>query len=109
PFLISARFCASLIEGAVIRTYSHPASIILMLCSTEPAVSIVSTVVMDCKRIGCSPPKGIVPTRTSRVLNLEYWVMELQYFPAKELISAALMNKNLHKNKLFLKEKAPIR
>jgi len=70
---------------------------------------MVSTVVMDCNRIGCSPPKGIAPTGTSLVLNLEYWVMELQYFPAKDLISAALMNKNLNKNKLFLRENAPIR
>ena len=32
--------------------YSQPASIMRMLCSTDPTVSIVSMVVMDCTRIG---------------------------------------------------------
>jgi len=53
--------------GAVMRTYSQPASTILMVCSTEPNVSIVSIVVIDWnpdgmitahgQRYRCSPPR----------------------------------------------------
>ena len=51
-FLISARFSASFLLGAVMRTSSQPASIMRMLCATVAAVSIVSVVVMLCTRMG---------------------------------------------------------
>ncbi len=46
-FFISSRFFASLILGAVILTYSQPASTILIVCSTVAIVFIVSVVVID--------------------------------------------------------------
>ena len=38
--------------GAVMRTYSQPAATMRSVCSTEPSVSMVSTVVMLCTRMG---------------------------------------------------------
>ena len=58
---------ASLIEGAVIRTTSHPASYNSITCLTVLTVSIVSVVVIDWIRIGFVPPIPISPTITSRV------------------------------------------
>src|SRR5690606_9730412 len=84
-FLILARFSASLILGAVMRTYSQPASTIRMVCSTEPNVSMVSTVVILWIRIGLSPPIGTLPTVTSRVKNRLYVVFELQYPPGRTI------------------------
>jgi hypothetical protein len=52
--LISARFSASFLLGAVMRTSSQPASIMRMLWATVAAVSIVSVVVMLCTRMGLS-------------------------------------------------------
>jgi hypothetical protein len=49
-------------------------------CSTVAIVSIVSVVVIDCTRIGLSPPSGTLPIFTSLVLYLEYPVKLLQYF-----------------------------
>ncbi len=57
-FRMFSRFWASFTLGAVIRTYSQPASTMRIVCSTEPSVSIVSTVVIDCTRIGYSLPIG---------------------------------------------------
>ena len=77
-FLIFIRFSASRLLGAVIRTNSDPAFIILIDCSTVPSVSIVSVVVIDCNRIGLFPPIANDPTFTSLVLNREYSVKLLQ-------------------------------
>ena len=63
------RFKASFLLGAVKRTISQPASIILMDCATDFSVSIVLVVVMDCKQRGFSPPIKTVPIRTSLVLR----------------------------------------
>src|ERR1035437_3221044 len=78
-FLILRRFSASNLPGAVILTYSHPASTIRIDCSTVAIVFIVSVVVIDCIRIGLPAPKGISPTKTSWVLYLEFFVKLLQY------------------------------
>src|SRR5690606_25669760 len=74
-----SRFCASLTLGAVILTYSQPDSIMRIACSTEPCVSMVSIVVIDCTRIGLSPPKGTPPILTSIVFRLLYRTRSLQY------------------------------
>ena len=65
--LIAARFSASFLLGAVMRTSSQPASIMRMLWATVAAVSSVSVVVMLCSLIGLSPPMPMPPIRTSRV------------------------------------------
>ena len=69
--LISARFWASFILGAVILIYSQPDSIMRIDCSTVALVSIVFVVVMDWIRIGLRPPSGVSPIKTSRVLYRE--------------------------------------
>ena len=46
-FLMTAKLFASLILGAVIRTYSQPASTMRMVCATVAMVSMVSVVVID--------------------------------------------------------------
>ena len=74
------KFSASFLLGAVILTNSQPALIILIDSSTVAIVSIVSVVVIDCTLIGLFPPKPSLPTITSRVLNRENEVNELQYF-----------------------------
>src|SRR5690606_33926101 len=76
---MTSRFWASLMLGAVRRTYSHPDSIIRIHCSTDPGVSLVYTVVMDCNSTGLSPPSGTSPILTSMVLRLLYRMILLQY------------------------------
>ena len=60
------RFSASFTPGAVIRTYSQPASIMRIDCSTVARVSMVLVVVMDCTRTGWFPPSGRLPMFTIR-------------------------------------------
>src|SRR5665213_724721 len=88
-FFMFSKFCASFKLGAVMRTYSQPASIMRMDCSTVAIVSNVFVVVMDCKRIGFSPPIGTSPIVTTRVFQREYFVSELQY-GRKEFIAAKI-------------------
>ena len=64
---MSPKRSASFLLGAVMRTNSQPASIIRMLWATVPGTSMVSVVVMDCTRMGLSPPNANAPMRTSRV------------------------------------------
>src|SRR5690606_15789074 len=90
---INRRFSASLILGAVILTYSHPASTIRIVCSIDPCVSIVSMVVILWMRIGLSAPIGTSPILTSRVLNRLYVVFELQYIPGIMLVFFVFMPK----------------
>jgi len=65
--LISARFSASRCEGAVTRAISQPARARRSICAAVANVSIVSVLVIDCRRMGLAPPIPTSPTRTSRV------------------------------------------
>ena len=73
-----SRLAASFRLGAVIRTSSQPASIILIDCAMLPSVSMVSIVVIDCRRMGLLPPIPTVPTITSRVALRLYSYSDVQ-------------------------------
>src|SRR4051812_41935513 len=88
-FLITSRFFASFMLGAVILTSSQPALIIRMLCSTVPTVSIVSVVVMLCSLMGFAAPSLRSPIITSLVKNREYAVKLLLYFFEKFIESTS--------------------
>ena len=64
--------------GAVIRTISQPTSASAIDCRTVAATSWVSDVVIDCTRIGWTPPTPTSPTRTSRVGRRTVWKREVQ-------------------------------
>ncbi len=61
------RFLESLIDGAVIRRISQPASMIGTASLTQASVFIVSLMSIVCTRTGLSPPTPTLPTLTSRV------------------------------------------
>jgi hypothetical protein len=64
---ISCRHSASLAVGAVMRINSQPAFHNSSVCSTVASMSLVLVVVIDCTRIGLSPPMMRFPTRTGSV------------------------------------------
>src|SRR6266700_3380951 len=70
---ISPNARASAILGAVMRTISHPASIMRMDWATVASTSVVGVVVMDWRRMGLSPPTPTWPTMTVRVFRRLYW------------------------------------
>ena len=69
PSEMAPNASASRLLGAVMRTNSHPASIIRMLWATVAGTSSVSVVVMDCTRMGLFPPRAEDPIFTSRVFR----------------------------------------
>src|SRR5450631_2807908 len=68
----SSRICgtaaAASSRSTVIRTSSEPARANAATCSTVPATSAVSVLVIDCTTIGAPPPTAILPTMTWVVL-----------------------------------------
>src|SRR5450755_1323574 len=55
-------------RSTVIRTSSEPARAKAAICSTVPAISAVSVLVIDCTTIGAPPPTATLPTMTCVVL-----------------------------------------
>ena len=64
--------------GAVMRTISHPTSASAMHCPTVAAMSSVSLVVIDWRRIGFEPPTPTPPTFTSTVGRRTVWKRDAQ-------------------------------
>src|SRR3977135_1829531 len=68
----AARICgtaaAASSRSTVIRTSSEPARARAATCSTVPATSAVSVLVIDCTTIGAPPPTATLPTMTCVVL-----------------------------------------
>src|SRR4051812_36250659 len=58
-------------RSTVIRTSSEPARESAAICSTVPATSAVSGLVIDCTTIGAPPPTATLPTMTWVVLCRE--------------------------------------
>ena len=71
-FLIFSKLAASFTVGAVILTISHPTLTKSSVCLTDAAVSIVSHVIILCRRMGFFPPIPTFPTVTSRVARRRY-------------------------------------
>src|SRR4051795_1700042 len=55
-------------RSTVMRTSSEPARDSAAICSTVPATSAVSVLVIDCTTIGAPPPTATLPTMTCVVL-----------------------------------------
>ncbi len=55
-------FSASRVPCVVSLTSSPPAAMMRLACATHASVSLVSVVVIDCSRMGFSPPMPMCPT-----------------------------------------------
>jgi len=67
PARMAGRASASAAEGTVTRTISQPAATRRSIWATVAGTSVVAGVVMDCTRIGSSPPTPTSPMATTRV------------------------------------------
>jgi len=67
--LISAKALAWAMLGTVTRTISQPISCKRRIPATDPSMSRVSSLIIDCTTTGLPPPMVTLPTLTGRVLR----------------------------------------
>src|SRR3954447_3739084 len=72
PSRICGTAAAASSRSTVMRTSSEPARESAAICSTVPATSAVSVLVIDCTTIGAPPPTAILPTMTWVVVRREF-------------------------------------